>query len=535
MTPSDQELADFDLGLPATAQGGYDGAARFDRSLASWQPPDLAPDVSIARGKRLADSRAADSVRNDGYVANGADILRDSIVGSQFRLNARPNARVLGLDAVWAEEFQEEIEAKFTLFAESPENWVDAQRMNTLTGLVRLAIAVHLSHGETLASVEWIREFRRPYNTAIQMVSPTRLSNPDGRENDRFLRNGIEKNRWGAPSAYHIRQAHPGDYWDSRAFHWRRVPVRKPWGRLQVLHILEQGMPDQSRGITQMTSALKEMHMTRKFRDVTLQQAVLNATYAATIESEMPPEAIHASLGGTSSFAQALDPWMQALSSYSSGAKGLHLDGVKIPHLFPGTKLNLNQAGEPGGVGSDFEQSLLRYISASLGVSYEQLSKDYSKTNYSSARAAAAETEKHMKARKKLVADRMASQIFRLWFEEALNKGEITSLPRNAPNFYEGQNADAYTACDWIGANRGQIDELKETQAAKLRIDAGLSTREREISRLGEDYRDVFEQQAREKKHMARLDLDFSGANTGKAPNAPAAEQTPGEENDDVA
>lgn len=518
-----EEIEAFDLGpLPVKGQGGYEGAQRLSQSLAAWAPADLAPDVAIGRGKTLADSRANDSIRNDGYIAGGADILRDSIVGSFFRLNSKPQHKVLGLDETWAEEFQEEVEQKFTLYAESPENWIDASRMNTLTGLVRLAVAVHLSHGEALASAEWIREWRRPYKTAIQMISPSRLSNPDGRPNDRFLRGGVERNVWGAPSAYHIRQAHPSEYWDPRAYSWRRVPIRKPWGRLQILHILEQGQPDQSRGITQMVSALKEMNMTRKFRDVTLQQAVLQATYAATIESEMPPEAVHAALGG-GSMASALDPWLSALAAYSGGAKGLKLDGVKIPHLFPGTKLHLNQAGEPGGVGSEFEQSLLRYISAMLGVSYEQLSHDYSQTNYSSARAAAAETEKHMKARKKMIADRFASLVYRLWFEEAMNAGDITSLPRSAPNFYEAMNAEAYTACDWIGASKGQIDELKETQAAKLRRDSGLSTLEEECARRGLDYRDVLRQQAREKKLEAEYGLDFSGANTGKAPNSPAA------------
>lgn len=531
MTATEQELADFDLGLAGPrADGGYDGAGRLSQSLASWSPPDLAPDVAIGRAKRLADSRAQDSVRNDGLVASGTDILRDSIVGSHFRINCKPNAKVLGLDDVWAEEFQEEVEAKFTLYAESPENWIDAQRMNTLTGLVRLAIAVHLSHGEVLGTAEWVREFRRPYNTAIQMISPARLSNPDGRPESRTLRQGVEKNRWGAPTAYHIRQAHPSEYWDRDAFTWRRVPIRKPWGRLQVLHVLEQGMPDQTRGITQLVSSLKEMKMASKFRDVTLQQAVLSATYAASIESEMPPEAVHAALGGGQGFAQALDPWLQALMGYQEGAKGLHIDGVKIPHLFPGTKLKLNQAGDPKGIGGEFEQSLLRHIAGSLGVSYEQLSRDYTNTNYSSARAAAAETEKHMRSRKKMVADRFASLIFRLWFEEALNKGDISSLPRNAPNFYEGQNADAYTACDWIGASKGQIDELKETQAAKLRRDAGLSTLEEECARRGLDYRDVLRQQAREHNMMNDLDLDFSGANTGTAPNAPAAPVPGGEE-----
>lgn len=533
-TVTEQEIADFDLAFdPAPApraHGGYDGANRLSQSMLRWNPADLAPDVAIGRAKRVADSRAQDSMRNDGYVASGTDILRDSIVGSHFRLNAKPNFKVLGLDETWAEEFQEEVEAKFNLYAESPENWIDAQRRNTLTGLVRLAIAVHLAHGEVLATAEWIREFRRPYNTAIQMISPSRLSNPDGAPDSPRLRQGVERNRWGAPVAAHIRQAHPSEFWDQNAYRWKRVPWHKPWGRLQVIHILEQGMPDQTRGITQMVSALKEMRMTRQFRDVVLQQAVLSATYAASIESEMPPEAVHAALGGGQGFADALDPWLAAISQYAKGAKGLQIDGVKIPHLFPGTKLKINQAGDPKGVGTGFEQSLLRHIAASLGVSYEQLSRDYSSTNYSSARAAAAETEKHAKARKKMVADRTASLIYRLWFEEAINRGEFDSLPANAPNPYDGQNMDAYTECDWIGAHRGQIDELKETQAAALRIKFNLSTHEKEIARLGEDYRDVLRQRGRETRLLEAEGLTLDDTVPGKATNDIAGPNTGAEE-----
>ena len=115
-----------------------------------------------------------------------------------------------------------------------------------------------------------------------------------------------------------------------------------------------------------------------------------------------------------------------------------------------------------------------------------------------------------MQSRKKMVADRFATWIYRLWLEEAINKNQIETLKRrNVPNFYEGQNKDAYSACEWIGAGRGQIDEFKETQAAVMRIDNNLSTEELEIARLhGGDWRKVKRQRVREQQTDKRLKLE---------------------------
>ena len=57
---------------------------------------------------------------------------------------------------------------------------------------------------------------------------------------------------------------------------------------------------------------------------------------------------------------------------------------------------------------------------------------------------------------------------------------------------------------------RGQIDELKETQAAVLRVQNGLSTYEDEIARLGGDWRKKFRQMSRERKMAKLLELPFA-------------------------
>lgn len=509
---ADRLTPETGVGHPAAMTGPYDGASRFSRELASWNPTFRSVDNDILPVKKISDARTRDTLRNDAYVAAGADIHKDSIVGGAYLLNAKPAHKILGLDETWAAEFQEEVETKFTLAAESPNNWLDASGLNTLTSMTRLALGVYLASGEVLASAEWLRRVNRPFNTAIQMIDVDRLSNPRGVMDSPTLRGGVRRDKYGAPVGYYIQQAHPTDWTNQQeAWNWKYVEARKPWGRQMIIHLFRQERPDQTRGISAMVSALKELKITKKFRDIVLQNAVVNATYAASIESELPSDVAFQALGGGNADAitEYASRYLGAVAEYSGGAKNMHIDGVRIPHLFPGTKLQLRPASQAGPLGTEFEQSLLRYIAANLGVSYEELSRDYSETNYSSARAALNQTWKHMQAEKSMIADRFASSIYWLWLEEQMNKGEITSLPRNAlQTLYDGVNREAYAQCEWIGASRGQIDELKETQAAVLRLKYHLSTYEEEHARLGKDFRKVFVQREREQKEMKERGLE---------------------------
>lgn len=502
--------------VSALVGGAFDAASRTDRMLALWSPSRGSADMDIMPEKVELDARARDVLKNDAYVRGGATIHQDNIVGSLYALNSKPVASILGagFDETWEEEFQEEVETRFMLWAESPDNWVDASRVNSFTELVRLAVGVHVASGEVLASVEYLRGGGRPFSTAIQFIDLDRLSNPPYALNNPRFAGGVEKDSYGAPTNYHVRMAHPQDWRVLDNWRWKSVPARKPWGRLQMIHIFEQHRPDQTRGVSEMVSALKEIRITKKFRDVTLQNAVVNATYAASIESDLPSAEVFATLGGVDNPAAGMEAYVGAylsqIAAYSGGAKNLTLDGVRIPHLFPGTKLNMHPAGKGGPLGQDFEKSLLRYIAASLGVSYEQLSRDYSSTNYSSARAAMAETWKRMGAVKRQVADRFATAVYRLWLEEAINKRTIQALPAGALSpgwLYQDQRLDALSRCDWIGASKGQIDELKETQAAVLRLKYNLSTDEIETGRLGLDWRTVKKQRAREKAMDDELGL----------------------------
>lgn len=497
------------------AGGAFEGADRLGRELASWTPRINSADQLIGKDKYLLDGRAHDLMRNNGPTIGASNTQKDSIVGSQYRLNANPAFRYLGLDEVWADEFQMEVEEMFTLYAESDARWIDVERKNTLTGLVRLSIGCFFAGGETVGTMNWMRG-RRPFRTAMQIVDANRVCNPNDVMDDKFLRRGVKLDRDGAPLGLWIRRALAND--NSRLgenYAWDYWPIRRPWGRLQTLHLLETNRPEQSRGVADLVAALKETRMGKKFHDVALANAIVQASFAAAIESELPPDMAFEMIGATGGNPRttASLSLLQAIAEYSRGGKNMEIDGTKIPYLFPGTKLKLTPAGVPGGLGDKLEESLNRYISTTLGISYEEYTHDYSQTNYSSLRAATNKTLRSVQSKKRVIADGTANSVYQCWLEEAITENHLETtkhLTRKNPMwFYERMNKEAVSRASWIGATRGQVDELKETQAAIMRIASGLSTYEIECARLGHDFRDIYSQWSRERRMRESEGLTF--------------------------
>lgn len=301
-------------GDTALVGSAYEAAERHGR-LQPWTPLIAPANAEIIPDKPVMDARSRDMARNDGGIAGAITLTKDHIAGQQYLLNAKPASRILfgKEDAVWETEFADEVEEKFPLAVESAFCWADASQTKTLTGMVQLAIASYLLSGEVLASAEWMPNDGRPFRSAMLMLDPDRLCNPNFSPMLPGIDGGVERDRRGAPVAYHIVDRHPADYSNMRSrLMWRRVMARKPnWGRPNILHIFEAQRPDQARGISPLVSALADMKMLREFSKVELQRAIVAATYAATLESDLPTGDVYAMMGGGDGSNPALEMMAQ--------------------------------------------------------------------------------------------------------------------------------------------------------------------------------------------------------------------------------
>ena len=164
-----------------------------------------------------------------------------------------------------------------------------------------------------------------------------------------------------------------------------------------------------------------------------------------------------------------------------------------------------------------FTRAVLRLIASALGLTYEELSMDFSQTNYSSARAAMLIAWTETLALRGLIESQIAQPFHVAWLEEAFDSGMLKT-PAGAPSFYEAM--DAYAAGRWVGPGRGTIDPVKEIDAFTAKVEAGGGTLEDLCAELdGTDWEVIAEQRARERAKYAELGMAYPG----DAPPQPSA------------
>jgi lambda family phage portal protein len=467
----------------------HSSASTAARELASWQPVKGSADNDLLPELATIVSRSRDLARNHGVASGAIQTLNDNIVGVGLRLSAKPDYKLLGKTKEWEEQWQAKVEGLWRSWAET--NACDAAKTLNFNGLTTLVFKSCLINGEALALPLWLKD--RPFHTCIQLIEPDRLSNPNSATDSKTLRSGMEIDRYGAPVAYHIRQNHPGDYWIGGALDtWERIPAYTDFGRRRVLHIHDIERIGQHRGKPILTSIMPMFKMLDHYERSELQAAIVNAMIAAFIETPMDAEGLNELFGGDSNdYLNAKKDWK------------VKLEGGSIIPIFPGDKIAPFTPSRPNSAYGSFIENVLRHIGTGLNIPYELLLKDFSKTNYSSARAALLEAWRFFNGRRSWLANSWATPVYELWLEEAVNKGLI-----DAPDFY--QNRYAYTRCKWIGPGRGWVDPVKEAQACQLRMEIGLSTLEEECASQGLDWEEVIEQRVKEQKKLQELGLSLN-------------------------
>ncbi|WP_429497041.1 phage portal protein [Robbsia andropogonis] len=506
--------------LSGASNTPYDAANLYGSHVEDWMPYLWSPDGEINMYHDRITARARDLIRNDGWATAAVMRTVDNVIGPEFRPISKPDYRALqaitgnkAFDHVWADEWSQQVEANWRGWANDPGFYCDQERMLTFPQMMQLAFRHQLIDGDSLSMVHWNPERvgygRARYATAIQVLDPDRLSNPQLKFDQQAMRGGVEVDADGVPVAYWIRRAHQGDWFNAeKAVHWDRIPRETDWGRPIIVHSFDHDRASQHRGIGFLTPVLQRFKMLIKYDQTELDAAIINAFFAAYIQSPFDGELVEEALAGS-----------QKVSKYQSERTNFHqerktrLGNVGMTHLFPGETIGSVAPNRPSSNYVGFQSNFLRNFSASTGLAAQQISQNWAEVNYSAYRSAMVEAWKTLHRRRIGFGSGQAQPIYSAFLEESM---EVDGYPmprgiREMPEYVEARAA--YSRAKWLGPGRGLVDIVKERQGAILGINAGLTSIEDEAAETsGTDWRETAEHLANERARYRELGLPLPSA-----------------------
>lgn len=516
------------LSRPNAYAGAYKGASTQHQATAMWTPTLASADADYNYERDEIVARARDLVRNDGAAAAAVIHAADLIVGHRWVLAAKPDYRALGIERSVARELGRAMEREFYGWASDPRKHCDRRRRQTFNGLLTLMAKQWAGpEGEGLAVMGFRDEERRAelgarYATCMEVIDPDRLSNPFGQMESDTLRAGIELDDDGAPIAAHIRKGHPIESgFSTKQYEWERVPWENPGGRPIVLHVMDHDRAGQNRGVTRFAPILVALRQLAQITEAEAANTLLNALFGAFIKTGYDPKAIAEAL---STGGEEEDPWGVRSAFYETAP--LFLNSLRLPVLAPGDEVQMNTASRTTQPFIEFRAAFLSIVASMTGISYEQLSRDFSRTNYSSARAALNEVWRTVGARRAVLGQNVASPVYFAVMQEAFDRGYLVEPP-GAPAFEDAPGA--YCDAIWIGPALGSVDPVKDRQAAQIGIEMGVTTLEMVCAEEGVDYEDVldqlaFENQLRAEHNLAPVNPAIYGVAAPSDQPAPAQE-----------
>lgn len=477
----------------------YSGASPT-RLTNNWTVGVESSDTTIDGYMDMIRSKSRDLNRNNAIASGATGTIVNNTIKNGLRPQSVINAKRIGITEDQAKAFQEAAERVFARW--SPTASADLQ-MN-FNELQSLAMRQVLESGESINVRRTIKDRkRRPYMLALDPIEPDRLDNPRDKTRDTNIRFGIERDKLNIPTNYHFLTTHPGDtvtkyrggYTASKA-----VAAYDSRGRPNVFHFFPHLRPGQTRGVPFFAPVLDTFKILADYMEAELVAARVSACFAAFVKTDNPYSAGFGRADDTNNASQLLE-------GMEPGA---------VEYLANGQDIVFSDPKRPGQTFDAFVERLVRSIGAALGLPYELIFKDFSKTNYSSARAALLQAYRVFQNWQQMVVDNLCQPVWEILLEEAYLTGDLP-----APDFYANQWE--YTRAAWIPPGWQWVDPKKETEANKVAVEMGFKSRADVCAEAGDDWEAKAIQIAREKQKYDDLGIPFGTAT--EATGAPENEE----------
>lgn len=449
-------------------QGAQGGRLTLD-----WIASILSADQEIKGNLRLLRARGRELSRNNPVAKSYLKLLVANVLGEKgigYKPQVRNNDKSLN------QAFNEKIERAWCDWSKRGICTVDGKL--SFRALQNLVLKTLATDGEIF--VRRVKGFEgNKFRYALQLIDADQVDHLYTRaasKQENEIRMGVEVDQWGRPVAYFVNRQHPSDLGGSLVK--ERIPAE------QILHLYDPERVQQTRGITWFHPCMLELRMLGGYVEAELVAARTGAAKMGFLKYT-----------DASAYEQPND------DAAATGRYRIEAQPGVIETLPPGMDFTAWNVDHPAGAFPTFVKAMLRFISSSLGVSYNALASDLEGVNYSSMRSGLLIERDQWKMLQSLVKEQLMQPIFEDWLSMALLSGALVLDSRDPNRFLEGK----WEARGWVW-----VDPLKDVQAGILGIGAGLTSRDALISEQGGDVEEVFEELSEEKKLADELKLDVS-------------------------
>lgn len=471
-------------------------AARNDRLTSGWSAPTSSADAESVSSLRTLRNRSRQLVRDNPHAKRARDIVVNNVVGQGIGLQANVTNRRGRL----LEEINDPIESAW-------REWCRAENCHIggslhFSDLERLLLGEVFEAGDVFVRIH--RSGLGAVPLSLEVIEAERMAEEweAPNHNGNLVRQGVEVDTYGRPIAYWMHQYHPGDP--------RRQMVQDSLIRVpaeDIIHLRKIERWPQVRGVPWMHAGMTRLNQLGEFQEAALVAARVGAEKVMVLE-----ETEQGGLAETLGDGENNDGTLTWNSS-----KG------QIDILPAGTKIADWNPTYPNENFDPFVRAVMLDLAAAWNVSVESLSRDYSRSNYSSSRLALIDDRDGWRTLQQWYIRVFRERLHRVWLEAAVLSRAIPAISVAA---YVLDRA-GYESARWKPRGWSWVDPTKEVNAYKDAVRCGFTTVSNVIAMTGGgvDLEDVMNERARELEMMGDLGLEFDtdpGAVQGAA--APAAD-----------
>ena len=467
------------------------GASRTRRAFKGFDARSGAPREDIDWNNFTLRQRGRMLYMSSPLATSAIHTNRTKAVGIGLTPKPAIDREILGLSRPAANEWQRHAEAEFRLWA-SRKDACDATGMNNFNSMQQLALVSWLMSGDVFPLIKRRPPDRiRPYSLRLHLVEADRVRTPaeygggtaaahitDGKNPDNGNRifDGVEVDAGGMAAAYYVHNTYP---WQITAepTKWVRVEAYgQKTGLPNILHVMSSERPDQYRGVTYLAQVMEPLLQLRRYTDSALMMALVQSFFTAWIITKSSPDGIPFNETG-----DGLVGVPGANPSEAPHGENEYGMGAGTVNVVPeGEDVRFGNPTMPVSSFDAFVKTFCKLVGAGLGIPCDVLVKEYN-SSYSAARAALLDAWEEFRMRRKWFVDDFCQPVYEIWLAEAVARGRIT-----APGFFDDPLVRAaWCGVRWIGPVQGQLDPLKEANAAVVLVDHGFKTHEQVTREMG--------------------------------------------------